>query len=114
VFLEIGYCRKYVNDMDKENHQNPDEITRVHIWVTGRVQGVGFRAFVLSAGSALGLTGWVHNVGYNQVETLAEGTRLLISRFVDSVRTGPRVSRVDDVRIEWENPTGEFRYFEVR
>ena len=52
-----------------------DEIVRVHIWVKGRVQGVGFRAFVQQNALPIGVTGWVRNVGYNTVEAVAEGTR---------------------------------------
>jgi acylphosphatase len=93
---------------------NSDKLARVHIWVTGRVQGVGFRAFVLQSGPLFGLSGWVHNVGYDQVETLAEGPRVVLERFVQVVKTGPRASRVDEARVEWETPTGEFEGFEVR
>ena len=68
----------------------PVDLARVHIWVTGRVQGVGFRAFVLQSGPLFGLTGWVHNVGYEQVETVAEGPRKCSSGLQQVVKTGPR------------------------
>jgi acylphosphatase len=87
---------------------------RVHIWVSGRVQGVGFRAFVLQSGPLFGLSGWVHNLGYDQVETVAEGPRAVLERFIEVVKTGPRASRVDEARVEWETPTGEFDGFQVR
>jgi acylphosphatase len=87
---------------------------RVHIWVSGRVQGVGFRAFVLQSGPLFGLSGWVHNIGYDQVETVAEGPRAVLERFIEVVKTGPRASRVDEARVEWETPTGEFDGFQVR
>lgn len=90
------------------------ETARVHIWVTGRVQGVGFRAFVQQSALLSGLRGWVRNVGYDQVETVAEGPRSVLERFVETVRTGPRVSRVDQSRVEWEPPTGEFASFFIR
>ena len=90
------------------------EPARVHIWVTGRVQGGGFRAFVLQSGPMFGLTGWVHNVGYDMVETVAEGPREVLERFSEVVKTGPRASRVEEARVEWEIPTGEFEGFIVR
>jgi acylphosphatase len=93
---------------------NPVDLARVHIWVIGRVQGVGFRAFVLQSGPLFGLTGWVHNVGYDQVETVAEGPRDVLERFAEVVKTGPRASHVEEARVEWEMPTGEFEGFEVR
>ncbi|MGB8212610.1 MAG: acylphosphatase [Anaerolineales bacterium] len=94
--------------------KSPNDMARLHIWVTGRVQGVGFRAFVLQAGSLFGLTGWVRNVGYDQVETVAEGSREVLERFMQAVKTGPRASRVDEARVEWETPSGEFHRFDVR
>ncbi len=93
---------------------NPVDQARIHIWVSGRVQGVGFRAFVLQSGPLFGLTGWVRNIGYNQVETVAEGPRQVLERFEQVVKTGPRASHVEEARVEWEMPTGEFDGFEVR
>ena len=87
---------------------------RIHIWVSGRVQGVGFRAFVASNAVKIGVTGWVRNVGWNTVEALAEGSPEQIARFVAMVKTGPSASRVDESRVEDEAPTGEFTKFETR
>jgi len=93
---------------------NPNDQARLHIWVIGRVQGVGFRAFVLEAGTLFGLVGWVHNLGYDQVETVAEGSRPALERFAELVRTGPRASRVEAARVEWETPLGDFKRFDVK
>ena len=93
---------------------NSSEVRRVHIRVTGRVQGVGFRAFVQQSGALFGLTGWVRNVGYDGVETVAEGPRQVVERFAEAVKSGPRAARVDEARVEWETPTGEFRDFGVK
>ncbi len=87
---------------------------RVHIWVTGRVQGVGFRSFVQECGMRLGLTGWVRNVGYDEVEALAEGPRPLLENFFATLKTGPRAARVDQARIEWEKATGEYSDFSYK
>lgn len=95
--------------MDKAT---PNE--RLHLWVTGRVQGVGFRAFVARAASNLGLTGWVRNVGYDQVETVAEGQRADLEEFALIVGAGPRASRVDESRVEWLAASSEFSNFSVR
>ncbi len=95
-----------------ETSQN--EIIRVHMWVTGRVQGVGFRAHVEYHASQIGVTGWVRNVGYDSVETVAEGTRAQIDKFIVAVKQGPRASRVDDARVEYETVTGEFQEFGVK
>jgi acylphosphatase len=90
------------------------EPARVHVWVTGRVQGVGFRAFVQQAGTVFELAGWVRNVGYEQVEAVAEGSREVLLKFIEAVSQGPRASKVEQVRTEWETPTGEFHGFGVK
>ncbi len=89
-------------------------VSRVHVSVKGRVQNVGFRAHVEYSARQLGLTGWVRNVGYDTVETIAEGERSSLDRFVESVKSGPRGSQVDESSVEWQDPTGEFSYFSVR
>ena len=89
-------------------------LVRVHVWVQGRVQAVGFRAFVQQNAVQLGVTGWVRNVGYNTVEAVAEGTRQQIEGFLRMVKRGPSVSRVDECREEWEQVTGEFEFFRVK
>lgn len=93
---------------------NPNEMIRAHIWVKGRVQGVGFRAHVEYHGSKIGVTGWVRNVGYDTVETVAEGTREQMEKIIEAVKQGPRASRVDETRIEYETVTGEFKDFGVK
>jgi acylphosphatase len=89
-------------------------IVRVHLWVKGRVQNVGFRAHVEYSARQIGLTGWVRNVGYDTVEAIAEGERAKLDRFVEAAKTGPRGGRVDETKIDWENPTGEFANFGIR
>jgi acylphosphatase len=91
------------------------DFVRAHIWVKGRVQGVGFRAHVeYHARQVGGITGWVRNVGYDTVEAVAEGERANVERFIERVKQGPSMSRVDESTVEWENPTGEFQEFGVR
>ena len=87
---------------------------RLHLWVTGHVQGVGFRSFVQQSGVLFGLSGWVRNVGYYTVETVAEGSREGLEKFAEVVKNGPRASRVDETRIEWGAASGEFPNFGVK
>ena len=94
--------------------QEPQNV-RAHIWVKGRVQGVGFRAHVeYHARQIGGLTGWVRNVGYDTVEAVAEGGKSKVERFIEMMKQGPRMSQVDESKVEWENPTGEFQLFGVK
>ena len=101
--------------MDQEPRSGNNQRVRAHIWVKGRVQAVGFRAHVeYSARQIGGLTGWVRNVGYDTVEAVAEGERQRVDRLIEEMKEGPRSSRVDETKVEWEAPTGEFEQFGVR
>jgi len=92
-----------------------DDAVRAHVWVKGRVQGVGFRAHVeYGARQIGGLTGWVRNVGWNMVEAIAEGEREKVDRFIEMMKQGPSFSRVDESTVEWEDVTGEFQGFGVK
>jgi acylphosphatase len=93
---------------------NQDEIARVHVWVQGRVQAVGFRAFVQQNALQIGVTGWVRNVGYDTVEAVAEGTMDQVDSFLVMIKRGPLGSRIDDSHEEWEQPGGEFESFRVK
>ena len=95
----------------------PDDGRRVraHVWVHGRVQGVGFRAHVeYRARQIGGLTGWVRNVGYDTVEAVVEGERERVERLIELMKDGPHGSRVDESKVDWENPTGEFVKFDMK
>ena len=95
--------------------QSESDIVRAHIQIKGRVQGVGFRAHVeYRARQIGGLAGWVRNVGYDTVEAVAEGERGNVERLIEEMKQGPRASRVDETKIEWETPTGEFDRFGVK
>ena len=61
----------------------------VHIAVTGRVQGIGFRWFVRERATALDLAGWVRNLEDGGVEVAASGPDAAISQFVAAVQEGP-------------------------
>jgi len=95
--------------------QEPPQNVRAHIWVKGRVQGVGFRAHVEYHARQLGgLSGWVRNVGYDRVEAVAEGEKSKVERFIEMMKEGPRMSQVNESKVEWGNPTGEFQSFGVK
>jgi acylphosphatase len=101
--------------MNQEPMTEDNQRVRAHVWVKGRVQGVGFRAYVeYNARQMGGLTGWVRNVGDDAVEAIAEGERATVERFIQMMKDGPRGSRVYESKVEWEEPTGEFDRFGVR
>jgi acylphosphatase len=101
--------------MNQESTPENKQRVRAHIWVKGRVQGVGFRAHLeYSARRIGGLTGWVRNVGYDTVEAIAEGERDSVERLIQAMKAGPRGARVDESKVEWEEPTGEFDQFGMK
>ena len=93
---------------------NPNENIRVHIWVKGRVQAVGFRAHVEFHSLQIGVFGWVRNIGRDTVEAVAEGTREQIEQFIEMVKTGPPASRVEEAQVEYEPVTGRLDGFYVK
>jgi acylphosphatase len=93
---------------------NSTHPARLHAIVEGRVQGVGFRAFVEQSAEALELKGWVRNRWEGSVEVVAEGERQDLEKLLAALRRGPRASGVSEVRFEWLPATGEFTYFSVR
>jgi acylphosphatase len=90
------------------------DITRLHAIVHGRVQGVGFRAFVVDRGIALGAKGWARNKWDGTVEVLAEGDRQQLERLLNAIHQGPRMANVIRVDVDWQPATGEFSSFHVR
>jgi len=82
--------------------------TRVHIWVQGRVQGVGFRAHVIYNARLLGLRAWARNVDDDRVEVAAEGPRPVLEKFAGIVLAGPRMSSIENSSVDWLPPTGRF------
>ncbi|MCS7131245.1 MAG: carbamoyltransferase HypF [Hadesarchaea archaeon] len=91
-----------------------DMRARATIAVTGIVQGVGFRPFVYRLATRHGLVGFVRNMGDAGVQVVVEGERGAIEDFLSSLREErPPLSRIDDVRVAWGEPTGEFSRFEV-
>jgi acylphosphatase len=90
------------------------EHARLHAFIDGSVQGVGFRMFVADHAQALGLTGWVRNTYDGRVEVLVEGTGPVLAQLLDKLRIGPRSAFVTEVQSDWEPASGEFKSFVVR
>ena len=90
------------------------DYARLHGYVSGRVQGVGFRYFVEDAAGQYKLTGWVKNLFDGKVEFAAEGPKGLLSDFLKDVSRGPITGHVSNVDAKWENYTGEFERFMIK
>jgi len=78
------------------------------------VQGVGFRFFAERHARQLGLEGYVRNRYDGAVEVEAEGAAPALEQFLNEIRQGPRLARVQDVKVTWLPYTGELGPFGVR
>ena len=84
-----------------------------HLRITGRVQGVFFRAWMQQQAGDLGLQGWVRNCPDGRVEAHVEGDQAAVEQMLGLARKGPPAAGVEDVRV-WEVEPCDFDGFEVR
>jgi acylphosphatase len=89
------------------------DLVRVRVFAGGRVQGVAYRFFSEKCAGMMGITGWARNLPDGRVEVLAEGSGENIEAFLERLREGPRLARVDSFDVRREVSTGEFRDFQV-
>ncbi len=90
------------------------QLTRAHLLIKGRVQGVYYRAFARDIAIQLGLRGWVRNLSDGSVEALLEGDRDEIERAIKHCHSGPPGARVDDIDVTWEDYQGDQQGFQIR
>jgi len=86
---------------------------RAHVWISGRVQGVFFRAHTKELADELGLTGWVRNLPDGRVEAVFEGEEDAVKEVIEWCKRGPPLASVEKVEVRYEQPTGEFRGFRI-
>ncbi len=85
----------------------------LHATVSGIVQGVFYRRFVLQEATGLGLYGRVRNRFDGRVEVEAEGERQKLEHLIRKLRKGPHGAQVTDVATEWSEHRGEYRDFRI-
>lgn len=90
------------------------DAVRAKILVSGRVQGVGYRAFTCRMAASRGLTGGVENLDSGQVAVDVEGSRNVLEEFLADLKRGPVGARVTQVQVEWGNATGRHHDFRIR
>lgn len=87
---------------------------RKHIFISGRVQGVGFRHFTRKNAEALNIDGWVKNLPDGRVEAVFEGTKENVKEIIDRCRKGPSASRVNNLEVQdTEHKKSTLNGFEV-
>jgi acylphosphatase len=84
-----------------------------HLVVSGRVQGVSFRANVRNKANELDLKGYVKNLENGDVEVVAEGNEEKIKEFIDFIKKGPGIAKVTNVKMRHKEPEN-FKNFEIR
>ena len=90
------------------------EIVEAHVVVSGRVQGVAFRAYTVDAAVRANVCGWVRNLPHQQVESVLQGERDDVEKVVAFMRIGPPAAQVIDAVISWRTPVEYFHGFEIR
>jgi acylphosphatase len=86
---------------------------RVHLFVSGRVQGVAFRVEMEIRASRLKLSGFVRNLEDNRVEAVIEGEEEKVEKLVKWAKRGPMFAKVTDIEVISEKYTGEFNSFKI-
>jgi len=91
----------------------PSGVHQIHLLITGRVQGVGFRDFTQRTAEKLGILGWVRNLASGAVELCAQGPDEKLKEFTEKVSAGPSSSKVEKVE-QVKSDLEELGKFEIR
>lgn len=87
--------------------------SRMHIFFSGHVQGVGFRYTVKSTASGFDVVGIVRNLVDGRVELVGEGPREELEAFRQAIREAGMEHFIRNEELKWSEATGEFRGFEI-
>lgn len=93
---------------------DPSRIVRVHALISGRVQGIFYRASARSEAIKRNLIGWVKNTSDGKVELIAQGPKHEVDDFLDWCRSGPMLAEVTEVEVTLEEPKDDLAGFEVK
>lgn len=87
---------------------------QAHVYISGFVQGVGFRAYVRSKARKLGVNGWVRNLSDDRVEAVLQGEKGNIEKVLFYCRRGPFFANVTNIVVDWEEASEQFSEFTKR
>ncbi len=87
---------------------------RVHVFISGKVQGVFFRSSTKDMAKKSGLFGWVRNLADGRVEAVFEGKKDAIEKMLEWCKLGPEYARVTGIEVIWEEFKGDFKEFLLR
>ena len=91
----------------------PQMMVRAHVYISGRVQGVCFRAETQNNAIRLNVTGWVRNLADGRVEAVFEGEKQQLDAIIEFCKRGPPGAYVKKLDVTWEDCTCEFSEFKV-
>lgn len=100
-----------MNNPSSGDRQPPD-VVRAHVFISGHVQGVGYRYSTWDTAALLKLKGWVRNLRDGRVEAVFEGPSDRVHDILQWCRQGPPAAKVTDITIHYESPE-HFQRFEV-
>ncbi|MDJ0552932.1 MAG: acylphosphatase [Microcoleaceae cyanobacterium MO_207.B10] len=94
-------------------HQSKSlEMTRAHVFISGKVQGVGYRFYTLEKALKMSVNGTVKNLSDGRVEAIFEGSKESVEKMIKWCEQGPTYAVVKDVKVEYEKPEG-IKGFEI-
>ena len=91
-----------------------EERVRAHLFISGIVQGVGYRWSCRREARGRGLLGWVRNLDDGRVEALLQGTREQVEGMIQWCYRGPEEARVSDIAVAYEEAGDDLKEFGVR
>ena len=113
LMLFVTACDKPAATRPATGPASAPTVKRVHVFVRGKVQEVGFRNFTKERADDVGAKGWVKNLEDGRVEAVMQGKADAVQKLLQSVSRGPANARVDGVEVKEEKIAGEFADFRV-
>jgi acylphosphatase len=95
------------------DHKKQPQAIRIHLYISGTVQGVGYRFSTASMAKKLGLCGWVRNLPDGRVEAAFEGGKKAVEKMLSWCYQGPVYAMVQDIMVDREQPRG-IKGFEIK
>ncbi|WP_084669190.1 acylphosphatase [Spirulina major] len=95
------------------NYSSQPSVVHAHVWISGKVQGVGYRFATVARAQQAGIRGWVRNLDDRRVEAIFEGPKVRVEKMVDWCHSGSDAAIVQRVEVEYRAVQG-FKTFEVR
>jgi acylphosphatase len=87
---------------------------QAHVFISGHVQGIGYRQFVKGNARKLDLTGWVRNTEDGGVEAVLQGEESMIELMIEQCKKGPFMAEVEHLGFEWEEEEETFTEFTIQ